>query len=73
MHANGINVLTLCLNVIKKLYFIRCIICYSSVFLRSNVVSTMGLMVRNVTVWYQSQGFDVEPRWASQVVFRPRV
>jgi hypothetical protein len=25
------------------------------------------------TVWYQSQGFDTEPRWASGVVFGPRV
>ena len=26
-----------------------------------------------ITVWYQSQGLNVEPRWASWVVFGPRV
>jgi hypothetical protein len=25
------------------------------------------------TVWYQSQGFDTEPRWASGAVFGPRM
>jgi hypothetical protein len=25
------------------------------------------------TIWYQSQGFDTEPRWASRMVFGPRV
>jgi hypothetical protein len=38
---------------------------YEIVVLRSNVSTTMGLMVSNITVWYQSQGFDAEPRWAS--------
>ena len=25
------------------------------------------------TNWYQSQGFDTEPRWASGVVFEPKI
>jgi hypothetical protein len=38
---------------------------YEIVILHSNVGLTIGLMVGNITVWYQSQGFDAEPRWAS--------
>jgi hypothetical protein len=27
----------------------------------------------DTTIWYQSQGFDTEPRWASGAVFGPRM
>jgi hypothetical protein len=34
---------------------------------------SLGSQKRCATDWYQRQGFDTEPRWASGAVFGPRV
>jgi hypothetical protein len=46
---------------------------YMRMFPRVSVCPTMGVMVGVVIVWYQSQGFNTERRWAGRVVFGPKV
>jgi hypothetical protein len=46
-----------------------CFIIQSGCYISAKFVNRKS----GVTVWYQSQGFDTEPRWASGVVFGPRV
>jgi hypothetical protein len=46
-----------------------CFIIQSGCYISAKFVNRKS----GVTVWYQSQGFDTEPGWASGVVFGPRV
>jgi hypothetical protein len=60
------GVISFLLRVIKPWYPEK--VCYSLVSERLDKV-----VEGCATVWYQSQGFDTEPRWASGVVFGLRM
>jgi hypothetical protein len=54
-------------------YILDCM-CYVKVVYRLLDSALKALVVKRYTTnWYQSEGFDTEPRWASGVVFGLRM
>jgi hypothetical protein len=54
----------LCIVLLNHLISFKCIYISMRMFPRSSIARQVGLMVGDVTIWYQSQGFNAEPGWA---------
>jgi hypothetical protein len=68
------------------LIVLKCMWLYWPVFIIKRAIGTLQIGIRAIgtlqiciraaryaTNWYQSQGFDTEPRWASGAVFGPKM